>query len=196
MKCSVAFGNISSKRLAFSNSAVKIPDAQAYKIYENDTRMPLFHLWYKRYIVISPNWLPLCRSCSGLCNPWETSVLSHDVKQLPHGKVPASVPLPWSSLDTTGAGQDTMVLNSCWVDDILLSLLAVSETELLHVLVGVCSSISVCMHACLRLSEFVRAITSTFINGFQKNLAQLLSLRSRSTLWNIFSGRLKVMKIK
>ena len=36
--------------------------------------------------------------------------------------------------------------------------------------------------ACVRPSEFVRAITSTFMHGFQKYLGQLFSLRSESTI--------------
>ena len=40
--------------LKFSNSAVKIPDSQAYKIYENDKGVLWFYLWSHRYVVISP----------------------------------------------------------------------------------------------------------------------------------------------
>ena len=37
--------------------------------------------------------------------------------------------------------------------------------------------------ACVRhLPEFVRSITSTFMHGFQNNLAQLFSLRSSSAI--------------
>ena len=41
-------------------------------------------------------------------------------------------------------------------------------------------------------SGFVRVITPTFMHGFQTYLTQLLSLRRRSAIWNIFLGRLKV----
>ena len=52
---------------------------------------------------------------------------------------------------------------------------------------------SVYMHAlCMHLSGFVQAITSTFINGFQNNLAQVFSLPSRSAILNICSGQLKI----
>ena len=34
--------------------------------------------------------------------------------------------------------------------------------------------------------------TCTFMHGFQNNLAQLLSSRSRSAIWKICSGKLKV----
>ena len=40
--------------------------------------------------------------------------------------------------------------------------------------------------------ELVRAITCTFMQGFQNNFAQLLSLRSESAVRNICSRRLKV----
>ena len=33
--------------------------------------MHQLHLWSKRYVVNSPNGLQLCKSYSGLCNPWE-----------------------------------------------------------------------------------------------------------------------------
>ena len=40
-----------------------------------------------------------------------------------------------------------------------------------------------CVHAlCMHLSRFVWARTSTFMHGFQNNLAQLLSLRSKSDI--------------
>ena len=45
---------------------------------------------------------------------------------------------------------------------------------------------------CVRPCRFVWAITSTFMHGFQNNLAQLFSLTSRSAIRNICSGRLKV----
>ena len=44
----------------------------------------------------------------------------------------------------------------------------------------------------LHQSGFVRAITFIFIDGFQNYLTQLLSLRRRSAIRNIFIGRLKV----
>ena len=34
-----------------------------------------------------------------------------------------------------------------------------------------------------------KMVTYTFMHGFQNNLAQLLYLRSKSTIWNIYSGR-------
>ena len=40
--------------------------------------------------------------------------------------------------------------------------------------------------------ELVRAITCTFMHGFQNNFAHLLSSRRRSAVRNIFSRRLKV----
>ena len=43
-------------------------------------------------------------------------------------------------------------------------------------------TISVQCMCIVRLSAFVRAITSTFMHGFQNNLAQLFSLRSRSAI--------------
>ena len=61
---------------------------------------------------------------------------------------------------------------------LLLSPLAVSVTKLLQhqwVYVGVCM---LCMHP----SGFVGAITCTFVHGFQNNLAQLFSSRSRSAI--------------
>ena len=39
--------------------------------YGNDKRAHQLHLWSKRYVALSPNWLQLCKSCSGLPNPWE-----------------------------------------------------------------------------------------------------------------------------
>ena len=53
----------------FSNSTVEVHDSQAQK-YRNDKGAYQFHLWSKRF-VISPNWLQLCKSRSGLCNPKE-----------------------------------------------------------------------------------------------------------------------------
>ena len=41
-----------------------------------------------------------------------------------------------------------------------------------------CWALCVCVHP----SEFVSAITCTFVHGFQNNLAQLFSLRSRSAI--------------
>ena len=50
----------------------------------------------------------------------------------------------------------------------------------------------VCVHcACVCPSDFVRAITSTFMHVFQNNLAQLFSLRRRSA-FETFLGGLKV----
>ena len=40
--------------------------------------------------------------------------------------------------------------------------------------------------------ELVRAITCTFMNGFQNNFAQLLSSRRRSAFETFVSGRLKI----
>ena len=54
----------------------------------------------------------------------------------------------------------------------------------------VCAWVSQCVRVCP--SGFVQAITSTFIHRFQNDLAQLLSIRSRSAIWNICSGRLMV----
>ena len=45
---------------------------------------------------------------------------------------------------------------------------------------------------CVHLFEFVLAITYTFMHGFQNDLVQLLSSRSRSAISNNCSGRLKV----
>ena len=46
--------------------------------------------------------------------------------------------------------------------------------------------------AYVRPSEFVWAITSTFMNELRNNLAQLFFLRSRSAVLNIYSGKQKV----
>ena len=46
--------------------------------------------------------------------------------------------------------------------------------------------------ACVRPSGFFRAISSTYMNEFQNNLAQLLCLTSRSAIRNIYLSRLKV----
>ena len=43
-------------------------------------------------------------------------------------------------------------------------------------------TISVQCMCIVRLSAFVRAVTSTFIHGFQKNLAQLFSFKSGSAI--------------
>ena len=50
------------------------------------------------------------------------------------------------------------------------------------------------VRACIvhALSGFVPAITCTFVRGFRNNMAQLVSLRSKSAIGNICSGRLKV----
>ena len=50
-----------------------------------------------------------------------------------------------------------------------------------------------CEHALyVHLSGFVQAITCTFVHGFQNNLAQLVSLKSKIATGDICSGRLKV----
>ena len=46
--------------------------------------------------------------------------------------------------------------------------------------------------ACLHPSKFVRAITCTFMRGFENNLAQLFFLRGRRAVLNICLGRLKI----
>ena len=51
------------------------------------------------------------------------------------------------------------------------------------------------VHACMHLSGLVQAITCTCMHGFQINLAQLFSLRSRRAIWNICYVRLKVKVI-
>ena len=49
------------------------------------------------------------------------------------------------------------------------------------------------VHAlCVHLSGFIQVIPCTFVHGIQNNLAQLASLRSKSAIRNICSGRLKV----
>ena len=40
--------------------------------------------------------------------------------------------------------------------------------------------------------RFVQAITSTFMHGFQNNLALLFSLGSKRAICNIYSGRLNI----
>ena len=48
-------------------------------------------------------------------------------------------------------------------------------------------------------SGFVRAITCTFVHGFQNNMAQLVSSMSKVPFETFFSGRLKVkvtLKVK
>ena len=57
----------------------------------------------------------------------------------------------------------------------LSSPLAVNETWLLQFLIGVCACV---LRSCMRsfdLSEFARIITSTFMQGFQNNLALFFS---------------------
>ena len=44
----------------------------------------------------------------------------------------------------------------------------------------------------MRQPGLVRAITCTFVDGFQTNLAQFFSLKSEGAILNIGSGRLKV----
>ena len=50
----------------------------------------------------------------------------------------------------------------------------------------------ICYALFVRLSGFVRAITCIFVHGFQNNLAQLLSSKSKSAILNICLGRLKI----
>ena len=59
-----------------------------------------------------------------------------------------------------------------------------SETLLLQYLFGVFRALCVraCVLAFVHPSGLVRAITSTFTNGFQNNLAPLFSLISRSAI--------------
>ena len=63
----------------------------------------------------------------------------------------------------------------------------------MHVLCVACAWL---VRACIvRLSGFFRAITCTFMHGFQNNSAQLFTLTRRSAIWNICSGTLKVKVI-
>ena len=42
------------------------------------------------------------------------------------------------------------------------------------------------------INKLVRAITPTFLFGFQNSFEQVFSLKSSSAIWNICLGRLKV----
>ena len=98
MKCSIASGSISSQKPAFFSLTLQSRSMIHRKQkYGNDKGAHQLHLWSKRYVVISPNGLQLYKSCSGLCNPWE----SHHLKQLLQGtwsllQCPTSVLLPLS----------------------------------------------------------------------------------------------------
>ena len=52
--------------------------------------------------------------------------------------------------------------------------------------------VCVCLHVCVGPSGFVSAITPTFRDGFQNYLIQLLSLRRRHAILNVFLDRLNV----
>ena len=69
----------------------------------------------------------------------------------------------------------TTFTRKCFV---LWSLLAVSETQLSQLLFSVCEcALHACVLAlCIRPSRFVRAITYTFMHGFQNNLARVALL--------------------
>ena len=57
----------------FSTSAVKVHDSQAYRNI-GMIREPIsftFDPYTFGYVFIALDWLQLCKSCSGLCNPWE-----------------------------------------------------------------------------------------------------------------------------
>ena len=62
---SLRYNLISKACHLFSNSAVKVHDSQAYR------NMEMTREGISRYVVISPDWLQLCKSCSGLCSPLE-----------------------------------------------------------------------------------------------------------------------------
>ena len=49
-----------------------------------------------------------------------------------------------------------------------------------------------CVRACVHPSGFVRAITSTFMHGFQNNYAQLFSWQVEVSVETFFSDKLKV----
>ena len=55
----------------FSNSAVKVPDSQSYRNMEMTRERISFIFDPRDIVVISPNWLQFCKSCSGFGNPWE-----------------------------------------------------------------------------------------------------------------------------
>ena len=72
-------------------------------------------LWSKRYVVMSPNWPPLCRSCSGLFNPlenfWFGVITWNNCSKVFEGSyttmlLPLYFDLPLEVID---ARQDTMV---------------------------------------------------------------------------------------
>ena len=69
------------------------------------------------------------------------------------------------------------LLNFCCVNFLLSSPLAVKGDIAVAIFVR-----CMCMPACIRPSGFVRAITPTFMHGFQNYLAQLLFLRRRSAI--------------
>ena len=69
---------ISSQRPTFFSltRCCRRPRFTGIQKYRNDKRVHQLHLWSKRYVVLSPNWLQLCKSymysqMSGLHNPHE-----------------------------------------------------------------------------------------------------------------------------
>ena len=75
MKCSIAFSSISSQKPAFFSLTLQSRSmihrhTEIWKWQGSTSASPLI-IWSKRYVVISPNGFHLCKSCSGLCNPWE-----------------------------------------------------------------------------------------------------------------------------
>ena len=65
MKCSIAFSSFSSQRPAFYSLT---HDSHAYRNMEL-TRECIRFVFDQTDMNV---WLQLCKSCSGLCNPWET----------------------------------------------------------------------------------------------------------------------------
>ena len=71
----MAFGSISSQRPAFFSLTLLI---HRHTENGNDKGAHQLHLWSKRYVVIHPKWLQLCKSCRSLCNPWD-NLLFRDI---------------------------------------------------------------------------------------------------------------------
>ena len=71
-----------------------------------------------RYAAISPNWLPLCKGCSGLFNPWENSwfwaFMYNNLSKVFEACYSAQLLTLYLDLplNAIGAGQDTTVYKS------------------------------------------------------------------------------------
>ena len=134
-----------------------------------------FHLWTMKYASVSPNWHPLCKGCSGLCNPWENlwfwAICETTAPRYIYLKlvtIPSCFSLLDLPLDTSGAGQDT---NHTMVYKIMLSWWFSSQVNLKPAFLvsdlqvschqqNCCGFLGLCPQTPLNITSFMEHLTS------------------------------------